>query len=284
MSTMTVNRLKNGLFGLTLVFALFQGNVSGKSTGIQKKGQQRSYIDIDVTDPFKVPKASEYIDQPIPTYDSYGNKKSEENDHTINYKIGNVKIQSENKAEVEEGQNHGYEEQARPEEEGKEQYGHGFHNYMPEDGPEVPADQEESPHDVEPEPFHSNYDDDEHMHGDSRHNVPKGEWGHEDNGPRNDERPREESGGHLRGDYGPGNGDFRRHEGDEQRFDHGDEERENGDHVREHEEDHEDNWERRGDGEDHEREFGPREEEPRMDSDRENTRDREYYEKDDAKN
>ena len=42
---------------------------------------QRSYIDIDATDPFKVPKHSQYIDRPVPEWAGHGGERSEFDDH-----------------------------------------------------------------------------------------------------------------------------------------------------------------------------------------------------------
>ena len=225
----------------------------GKSIAIHKKGQQRSYIDIDVTDPFKVPKTSEYIDQPIPEYDNYGNRRKEESDHSINYKFDNIKVQTENKADVDEGPNHGEEEHDKYDDFHPGQEGHHFHNNdMQEEGPEVPADQEESPRDVEPDSFpahdesnRSPADEDEHMPGDSRHNVPKADWKPDDIEPLPDQRGHEESGAPWRNDDAPKNEDYRRHDYNERKFEENEEDKFNDDHERERE--HFGGWERRDD-------------------------------------
>lgn len=219
-----------------------------------KKGQQRSYIDIDVTDPFKVPKASEYIDQPLPKYDSYGNKKGNENDHAINYKFDNVKVQTENKVDVKEGSVEGgnrEDEQYKDEEYNAGTNRHRYHNDMQEDGPEVPSDQEESPKELEPEPYRSN-DEDEHIQGDSRHNVPKADWKQDyQNEQISDHGGHEDSGGPWRNEEG--NEEYRRKDNDERRFDQNEEDRDNYDN--ESGRDHYGGWERRG--ENNERDDGP---------------------------
>ena len=236
---------------LILKFFIFVG----KSVAIQKKGQQRSYIDIDVTDPFKVPKASEYIDQPLPKYDPYGNKKGDENDHSISYKFDNVKVQAENKVDVDEGPNHNDDEHYKDEEYNSGPYGRRFHNSMEDDGPEVPADQEESPRELEPESYHS-HDEDEHMAGDSRHYVPKADWKPDDIEPMSDQRNHEDSGASWRSDDGPpheGSEDYRRRDYGERKFERNEEDRGEGDHGRE----HGGGWERRGEDNDAGQQFGP---------------------------
>ncbi|XP_065646937.1 uncharacterized protein LOC101240922 isoform X2 [Hydra vulgaris] len=42
--------------------------------------KQRSYIDIDATDPFKVPKHSQYIDRPVPDWVGHGSERNEYDD------------------------------------------------------------------------------------------------------------------------------------------------------------------------------------------------------------
>jgi len=46
-----------------------------------EKAHAKSYIDIDASDPFKVPKSSQYIDQPVPEF-SRGSKEKEEQDES----------------------------------------------------------------------------------------------------------------------------------------------------------------------------------------------------------
>lgn len=42
--------------------------------------KSRSYIDIDASDPFKVPKNSQYIDQPVPEYSKPAEEKEQQHD------------------------------------------------------------------------------------------------------------------------------------------------------------------------------------------------------------
>ena len=215
-------------------------------------------------------------------YDDYGNRKGEkESDHAINYKIGNVKVQADDRARVDEGKEHADEEQYSSRKEyAPDQYNHGY-NDMQDDGPEVPADQEESPHDLEPELYHSNYEDEDgHMQGDSRHNVPKGEWKHEDDTQPGDQRSHEEPGPHEDHGEPQRSTEFERKGDNEQKYEREEDEKENIGDRSEREGEHDDSWERRGSESSDEHSEGDERRGYMDEGPKEENRERDYYDKD----
>lgn len=194
------SRYNDGFIITIIIFALFLPSCLGlplrkSSNGRQRShssnGHQRSYIDIDASDPFKVPKSSEYVDQPTPEYDDSGNRRHDNHDEggLYHYKTGAVSIQPESRYHSDGGDD----TNRHSEDQGNSQYNENGAPEYPNshfDGPQVPATPEESPQDTEPDGDNSNAnanEDIEHTVGESRHFVPKADWKPDEGGSYHEE-------------------------------------------------------------------------------------------------
>eukprot|EP00794_Sanderia_malayensis_P017973 gene17973-19769_t len=133
-----------------------------------KAHHQRSYIDIDASDPFKVPKTSEYVDQPVPDYDESVKRKHDEESgsredgasSSQHHSAEHMGMAPERRRHWNSGYNDNHEEYNDANSHFDEPSASHF------DGPQVPASEEESPRGVDPGPppgSYDSHDDDEHF-------------------------------------------------------------------------------------------------------------------------